>query len=176
MKHLAAAVSCTSFILLSACASGPPAGPPPRACGLAEFGEAPGIDLPSPQKKAAGNKSAPDQMASPLAVDKGTDEAGKWYDAAPGWKAWRIWLRSDGAKSMSVQLQPFDLPDGAQLWVCAPDSTLRQGPITGRGPGNDGSFFSGIAKGPEVWVELLVPERETKDAKLRVAKAFGGVR
>ncbi len=175
MKRAAAAIV---TLVLTGCASAPPAGPAPRACGLAEFGEAPGIMLPNPpaKKNPTSDKSAPAQVAAPFEVGKGTGEAGKWYDAAPGWKAWRLWLRSDASRTMSVHLQPFDLPAGAELWVCAPDGTTRQGPIGGRGPAGSGEFWSATARGPEIWLEVLVPARDKDAVKLAVDKAFGGLR
>jgi hypothetical protein len=170
-------VLCAGVLLAAGCSSMAPKGPPPRACGLAEFGEAPGLTLPAPQKsQASGSKSAPAISAAPLAVDKSPLDAGKWYDAAPGWKAWRLWLRSDTASSMAVQLQPFDLPAGAEMWVCAPDGTSRQGPFSGRGPTASGELGSAAVKGPEVWLELLVPADDKDSVKLKVARAFGGVR
>lgn len=174
MKRLA--VVLVTFLLAS-CASGPPAGPAPRACGLGEFAEVPGITFkPSQKGKAPVSKSAPAAYATPLDVDKGPADIGKWFDPAPGWKAWRLWLRSDEATSMAVQVQPFDLPAGAEMWVCAPDGTSRQGPFSGRGASGNGELWSTAVRGPEVWLELLVPASETDDVKLKIVKAFGGLR
>lgn len=177
MKQHVKVLLFAGLLLVTGCASVAPKGPPPRACGLAEFGEAPGLNLPAPQKSnAASSKSAPAQYAAPLNVDKGTIDAGKWYDPAPGWKSWRLWLRSDTASSMAVHLQPFDLPVGAEMWVCAPDGTSRQGPFTGRGSNGSGELWSTAVKGPEVWLELLVPEDDKDSAKIKITQAFGGVR
>jgi hypothetical protein len=175
MKRL---VLATTTVLVAACASAPlkVSGPAPRACGLAEFGEAPGLTLPNPPRRKAGDKSAPAQMAAPLVVGKGTGDMGKWYDAGPGWKAWRLWLRSDEARTMSVHLQPFDLPPAAELWVCAPDGTTRQGPTGGRGPSGNGEFWSASARGPEIWLEVLVPAAGKDAVKLEVDRAFAGLR
>jgi hypothetical protein len=101
---------------------------------------------------------------------------GKWYDAAPGWKAWRLWLRSDAAAFVSVHVQPFELPERGQFWVCSPDGTTRQGPILGRGPGDIGQVWSASAKGPELWLEILVPEGQQGNVTFVIDKAFGGYR
>ena len=177
MGHHARMVLLAGLMLCAGCATTAPAsGPPPRACGLAEFGDAPGIMLPNPPPKKSAGKSAPAQGAAPLDVGKTTATAGKWYDPTPGWKAWRLWLRSDAARTMAVKLSPFDLPYGAQMWICSPDGTLRQGPLGGRGPSGDGEVYSGIAGGPEIWLELIVPAAEQGAVKLGVPQAFGGQR
>ena len=141
--------------------------PPPPACELAGFGTAPGQELVRPKRKPRDGDS-PDAIPLNLAIAG----AGTWVDAAPGWRAWRYWLRFETAASVAVRLQPFELPEHAQFWLCSPDRTTRQGPITGKGLGDVGQYRSPQVPGPELWLEVLAPTGTEKDVTLVVAEAF----
>lgn len=143
-----------------------PATPPPAACDLAAFGAAPGQELVKPRRKRA----ADDPNAIPLNL--GVADTGAWVEAAPGWRAWRYWLRSETAHSVAVRLQPFELPEGAEFWLCSPDRTTRQGPITGRGLGDVGQYRSPDVPGPELWLEVIAPAGTEKAVTLVMAEAF----
>lgn len=143
-----------------------PATAPPPSCELAGFGAAPGQELVKPRRRRDGD----DPGAIPLNLDiTGT---GAWVDAAPGWRAWRYWLRFETAASIGVRLQPFQLPEGAQFWLCSPDRTTRQGPLTGKGLGDVGQYRSPQVPGPELWLEVLAPAGTEKDVTLVMAEAF----
>lgn len=162
---------------LAACQSAPtaPATAPPPACELAAFETAPGMTLPAPRPPPApASKREPTPFAGSIAVNRGIGEIGSWVDAGPGWKAWRLWLRSEEARSLSVHLRPLDLPPSAELWLCSPDRTTRRGPVTGKGPGGTGQYWSPIVPGPELWLEVLAPAGAERSVRLRVTQAFAG--
>lgn len=143
-----------------------PATAPPPACELAGFEAARGQELVKPRRRRDGD----DPDAIPLNL--GIAALGTWVDAAPGWRAWRYWLRFETATSVAVRLQPFELPEGAQFWLCSPDRTTRQGPITGKGLGDVGQYRSPQVPGPELWLEVLAPAGAEQDVTLVVAEAF----
>lgn len=168
MRARGQAVLLLSFAALSGCQSAPqlPETPAPAACQLAAFGAAPGLELVRPKKPA---KNA---ARDAIPVNQGIQAAGKWVDAAPGWRAWRYWLRSEQAGSIAVRIQPFELPPGAEFWLCSPDRTTRRGPVTGKGFGDVGQYRSPEVPGPELWLEVLAPAGAEKDVAFVVAEAF----
>lgn len=151
-----------------------PATPAPRACDLAGFGAAPGLTLITP-KSAGGErrgKSQPLKFADKIPVNRSPADTGRWTDAGPGWKAWRYWLRSETARSVSVHIQPLALPAHAQFWLCSPDRTTRQGPILGKGLGDAGQYWSPEVAGPELWIEVLAPAGSEREVAFVIAEAF----
>ena len=155
-----------SFLVLAGCQSAPklPATPAPAACQLAGFGVAPGLELVKPKR--------PGTDANAIPLNRNIADTGAWVDAAPEWRAWRYWLRSETARSVSVHLQPFSLPPGAQFWLCSPDRTTRQGPIGGDGLGGVGQYRSPEVPGPELWLEVLAPAGTERDVSVVIAEAF----
>jgi len=147
-----------------------PATPPPAACQLAEFGAAPGTELARPKRAAKESKAGPAGDAIPL--NRSIAGTGAWVDAGPGWRAWRYWLRFETARSVAVHMEPFALPDYAELWLCSPDRTTRQGPIIGKGLGGVGQYRSPDVPGPELWIEVLTPRGTEKDVGLVLTAAF----
>lgn len=157
-----------SFAALAACQPPviKPATPAPPACDLAGFGTASGQELVKPKRKRG------DADARAIPLNRSIADTGAWVDAAPGWRAWRYWLRYEQAASMAVRISPFALPAHAEFWLCSPDRTTRQGPITGKGLGDVGQYRSIEVPGPEVWLEVLAPAGAEKDVALVVAEAF----
>lgn len=145
-----------------------PATAAPVSCELAGFGVAPGQELVKPKVKRRREGENPNAIPLNLSIA----DTGAWVDAAPGWRAWRYWLRSETAHTVAVRLQPFELPEGAEFWLCSPDRTTRQGPITGKGFGDVGQYRSPDVPGPELWLEVLAPAGAEKDVTLVMAEAF----
>jgi hypothetical protein len=157
-----------SVAALSGCQSAPklPPTPAPAACQLAAFGVAPGLELVKPKKLPKNN--APNAIP----VNQSISAAGAWVDAGSGWRAWRYWLRSEQATAVSVRIQPFELPPGAEFWLCSPDRTTRRGPVTGKGFGDVGQYRSPEVLGPELWLEVLAPAGAEKNVAFVIAEAF----
>jgi hypothetical protein len=146
----------------------------PPACDLAGFGAAPGLDLAT--LKTRPKRGQEPSRAGAILVGQSIADTGAWVDAAPGWRTWRYWVRSETARSVSVRLDPFSLPPAAQLWVCSPDRTTRQGPVTGKGYGDVGRYGSPEVMGPELWLEVLAPAGAEKDVQLVITEAFAAQR
>lgn len=166
-------------VALFGCQSRPAAvGDPPRACGPTEFKNAAGLPLPPADKPSNVplSKSAPLNFANRIPVMGGVGDIGRWADAAPGWKSWRLWLRSDKAESLSVHLKPISLPARAELWLCSPDGSARHGPYAGAGPAGNGELWSPAVKGPELWLEVLAPAHSVGEVRLIIAEAFAAFR
>ncbi|HXF39753.1 MAG TPA: BACON domain-containing carbohydrate-binding protein, partial [Blastocatellia bacterium] len=86
-------------------------------------------------------------------------------------------LKSPGAEGLRIHFEDFDLPDGDQVFVygTSADSHV-SGPHTGRGPFNDGEFWSDLIEGDTVIVEHF--SRSRVHSTVRVAEighAFTGL-
>lgn len=86
---------------------------------------------------------------------------------------WRLRLTAEQASSLSVHAEPFELPPGAELWVCGPGGSVRHGPYAGRGPGGGGRLWSPVVPGAELWLELRAPGEDPR-VSLRLAEGFVG--
>ena len=82
------------------------------------------------------------------AVDEGT-----WSTLADGRGVWRLKIRSVDATGMRVEFSDFSVGD-SKVWVNSEDST--DGPYIGRGPNDDGKFWSGTVGGESAVIEYEV--------------------
>src|SRR5215475_10079138 len=65
--------------------------------------------------------------------------AGSWETTSGGERVWHMALRSPGSKGLRVEFDNFDVGTG-RVWLH--NGTDVAGPYTGKGPHNDGHFFS----------------------------------
>jgi hypothetical protein len=149
--------------------------PPP--CRMEAFRGAAALPLPPVSAPvAAPRKGEPLRFAQSVPIGGGVGDIGGWTAAGPGWLAWRLRLTSAGAKSLSVHIQPLDLPEQAELWLCSPSDVTRHGPVTRRGPDGSGDYWSALVPGPEAWVEILAPAGTEPQVKMKLAEAFAAYR
>ena len=162
---------------LAACQAFPGLDPAPAACAPLSFKGAPALPLP-PAEPPAGvpQKGRPLKFANAIPLGGGVGDVGAWTDVAAGWRAWRLKLRSEGAKSLSLHVKPLVLPEAAELWLCEPEGGLRQGPLTGTGPAGSGEVWTAEVPGPELWVEILAPAATAPVVRMRIVEAFAAYR
>ncbi|PQJ35795.1 hypothetical protein BSZ35_15385 [Salinibacter sp. 10B] len=100
---------------------------------------------------------------------------GTWEQLPSGNWLWRIRLQSQDAVSMSVGLKPFQLPEGAQLYLYGPEGTLVHGPYTNDDATN-GQLWTPLVPDAEITLELEVPANRRSAVTLRVADVIHGYR
>lgn len=86
-------------------------------------------------------------------------------------------LKSPGAEGLRIHFEGFDLPEGDQLFVygTSADSHV-SGPHTGRGPFNDGDFWSDLIEGDTVIVEHFARSRAHSTVRVsEIGHAFTGL-
>lgn len=76
---------------------------------------------------------------------------------------------------MAVHLKPFQLPDGAELWLCTPDGE-KQGPFTAKGPSGIAELWSPALTGSELWLELTAADAQRVNTRLGVKEVFAAFR
>jgi len=83
---------------------------------------------------------------------------GAWTELPDGSRAWRLRIRSEGAKSLAVEFDLLDLPPGAELFVYGPTGTRFLGAYTTENEHLDGTFVFEPFAGEEIVLEIDVPE------------------
>jgi lysyl endopeptidase len=96
------------------------------------------------------------QFAFPVPVSLDPENSGFWKDEG-GERVWTIGIRSKGAKSLNLILQPFRIPDGSYLYIYDTKKSIVRGSI-----GNENNNSSGLlpvmpVPGEELILEYHVP-------------------
>jgi hypothetical protein len=77
-------------------------------------------------------------------------QGGAWQTAPDGTPLWRVALRSPGSAGMRVEFRDFSVGDG-KVWLY--DGAQFVGPYSGRGPYDDGHFWSASVGSESVVLE-----------------------
>ncbi|HUS23752.1 MAG TPA: serine protease [Candidatus Binatia bacterium] len=138
----------------------------------------PRVTLDAPQAKvlaAIAPKNDPYEFAVSVPAGVTPQAQGLWDSPAPGERRWRLRLQSPGALSLSLHLLPYDLPEGAQLWIYDAAGVLLRGPY-GAAQRTPTGLWTPIVTAEEAVIELRVPEAQAAQVHLGVAEAFHGFR
>ena len=119
------------------------------------------------------SKSAPLRFANTLSIGKPLARVARLTHFDNGWSALGLRLRSAGAKSISVHLAAATLPPGTEVWLCAPDGRVRQGPYR---EAVGGDVWTPVVPGDEAWLEVLFETRRSDAFKATLAEIYGGFR
>ncbi|MDX2152062.1 MAG: serine protease [Bryobacteraceae bacterium] len=83
-------------------------------------------------------------------------EAGAWREQGADGPLWELAIRSLGARALRIEFRNFDVGEG-KVWVHDGAGGERQGPYSGKGPFEDGSFWSGSVFGDRLVIEYQGP-------------------
>src|SRR5215471_2369927 len=104
----------------------------------------------------------------PSALNPLTDSA--TYVVKEG-NVWVSTITSEGARKMRVQFSDFSLPAGARVFVYSnSEPDVYFGPYEGRGPWNDGTFWTPSMPGDQIIIEYTAPAGNTAIAPFKVSK------
>jgi lysyl endopeptidase len=78
---------------------------------------------------------------------------------------WSGRVSAPGATAMRLHLAPFDLPEGAELYIYSGDGQAF-GPYTGRGPLDEGEIWTNAIFGDEVRLQVRVAAEEAGQARV----------
>jgi hypothetical protein len=82
-------------------------------------------------------------------------DQGKWKNLARGASVWRLGIESPGAAGLRVHFTGFDANAG-RVWIHAQMTQGKPevvGPYSGKGPHNDGEFWSDVVFSPTIDIE-----------------------
>lgn len=96
------------------------------------------------------------QFAFPVPVDLDPENSGFWKDDG-GERVWTIGIRSKGAKSLNLILQPFRIPDGGYLYIYDSKKTVIRGSIGSENNNSSGLLPVMPVPGEELILEYHIP-------------------
>jgi len=114
----------------------------PREFALAPLSEAEAARLTGPSTRL---KTGVQRVLAPHVFAAGT-----WETTSEGTRLWRLSIRSPHARGLRVEFENFSVGEG-RVWLY--DGTHSAGPYTGRGPYDDGHFFSSAVYAASAVVE-----------------------
>lgn len=92
-------------------------------------------------------------FAHPFFVDFTPQNSGVWQTLADGTKVWRLAIQSDGAYSINLVFDHFNLPDGGQMFIFSNDLTSVIGSFTNQSHLASGVFATLPVAGDRIMVE-----------------------
>lgn len=100
---------------------------------------------------------------------------GKWFDLEPHGQAGILAIISEGAAQVRVHFLAVALPPGAKLFVYSmEDADEIYGPYEGRGPAEEGAFWTPPVKGEGVVIEcfspVALPRAESASRPFRISE------
>jgi lysyl endopeptidase len=116
----------------------------------------------------------PMRFATAINVAFTLTNSGTWVTLSDG-RLWRLRIQSAGAKSLSLGITRFDMPDGVKLWIYDPAHTHTEGPYTSRNRSQRGSLWTPIIEGDEIVVEVFVPTGAAQP-NIRIGRVNHGYR
>lgn len=117
----------------------------------------------------------PYRFATAIDTDFSPHRHGTWERLSSEHSLWRLRIKSREALSLSLAFDPFQLPEGAALYVHGADSEVVHGPYR-REDATRGQLWTPIVRGSEIVVEVMVPDEQRSELSLRVMKANHGFR
>lgn len=82
---------------------------------------------------------------------------GAWSELADGSRVWRMRVASEGAHSLALEFDTFDLPEGARMFVYSDEVEFVFGAYTEENEQLDGTFVFEPYPAPEFILEIDVP-------------------
>lgn len=103
------------------------------------------------------------------------DNSGSWYNLENGDRLWMLGISYEGAQSISVTFDDFQLPKGGKLYVYSEDRTDYLGPLTDQ---DNRTLELGLphVKGQKIFLEYYEPRAYRGEGSLRVSYVSGSYR
>ncbi len=103
------------------------------------------------------DKNEPFQFAYPFGVDLNPSNSGEWNNLPNGDRIWRIGIESEGAFSLNLIFDQFEIPEGARVFIYDPQKTWILGAFTHRNNKASGILATQPVPGDRLMVEYYVP-------------------
>jgi lysyl endopeptidase len=120
------------------------------------------------------NKIGPWRFGYEHNVNFGLNNGGLWIDLPNGDRIWRISFVSDGALSMNVLFDKFNIPEGATVYLYNKERTQFDGAYTHANNNSDEILGSSILKGANLTVEYYEPATVKGQGKLNIGTVIHG--
>lgn len=101
---------------------------------------------------------------------------GLWTTLPNGDRLWRVAINCQGAMTINLLLEDFNLPQGAGLYLFDRKATNRVGAYTARNNRTDGMLGTELVHGDEIIVEYYEPASVAGQGTFRIANVIHGYR
>lgn len=106
--------------------------------------------------------------ASVSLSDRSKFAIGRWHEVDAEHDLWRTRIDAPGAVSIDLALAPFQLPEGAEVWLSDADGKLLRGPYTAADNPKFGEFWTPYVPGDVAYLEVLVPKARRHELQLGI--------
>jgi len=97
------------------------------------------------------------RFAVPFSVQLNPDNSGTWYTTSAGFNVWKLTIKSQGAQSLNLIFNDFQLPKGARLYLYNEQEEHYLGAYTSVNNKASGKFAVSPVIGDEITVQYEVP-------------------
>lgn len=108
------------------------------------------------------------RFAHPFFVSFTPDNSGFWEEGSDGRNIWRLAIRSEGAYSLNLIFDRFNLVEGASLFIFNADQSVVLGAYTSQNNNESGVLATSPVPGDVIIVELQEPLGTLKSSQLLI--------
>lgn len=115
------------------------------------------------------NHLKPFRFAKPVSVSLNTENSGRWIEDG-NYLIWQLVLVSEGAKSLNLIFNHFNVPEGARLFLFSPDRTDVIGAFTSKNNKVSGVLATSPVIGDHLVVQYEEPKSVPFDGQLEISQ------
>ncbi len=116
--------------------------------------------------------NGPLRFAYPIFVNYSTSNSGEWFDIGGGETLWRLSLKSEGAKSLSLVFDHFLLLDDTQVFIYNKDKSHILGAFTSANNKSFGTLATSPVLGDEIIIELITKNANSDLHQLQIGEVY----
>lgn len=109
-------------------------------------------------------------------TDLNPQNAGVWETMKNDFRVWRLGVKSEGARTLNLLFDDFEIPEGAQLFVYTKDRTTILGAFTARNNQQDRYFATTMVWADEVVIEYIEPMDAAFQGSMNLVRVTHGYR
>ena len=141
--------------------------------------EMPGFDRQAIQAEDAVNdaaKDAPWRFGYKYETNISPQTNGYWRNLSNGDRLWRTAIKCEGAMTINLLMENFNLPEGSRIYLFDKNNTNRVGAYTSRNNRPDGLLGTELVHGDEIIVEYFEPVEVTGQGSFTISHVVHGYR
>ncbi len=140
----------------------------------------PAIDIASLEQEDElvdeGIPTKPYRFGEKIDVELDLFNSGRWTELQNGDRMWHLNIVSQGAKTINLMMDRYDLPAGAELYIYNDEHTDRIGPYTNAENQEDGILGTWIVYGDNIWLEYYEPSNVRGLGRVSIDQVIHGYR
>ncbi|MFT4601372.1 MAG: lysyl endopeptidase [Arenicella sp.] len=121
-------------------------------------------------------KDAPWRFGYKYDVNYTPQNSGNWTTLPNGNRVWQLAIECEGAMTMNLLFDNYDLPKGAYLYLYDVDQTNRVGAYTQRNNRVDGELGTELVHGDKIIVEYVEPSNVSHAGNFTITNVIHGYR